>query len=133
MIETGTKGSMVLISSNHHATVLPGTTPYAIVKEGLVKLTKHAAMEFACHGIRINCIAPGWINTGEARMEGYYDHWVQLIPLHRWVQPEEIAQWVLFLAGPACASLTGDTIELDGGVRLMSGDPQRYINYAKEI
>ena len=45
--------------------------------------------------------------------------------MKRWVQPEEIGQWILFLDDPAAASLTGDTIELDGGVRIMTGKPCR--------
>jgi len=128
MIGAGVKGSMVLISSNHHAQVSRGNSAYSISKESLVKLVKHAAVDFAGHGIRVNCIAPGWVNTGEKRMEGYYDEYVKQIPLHRWVQPEEIARWILFLDSPAALSLTGDTIELDGGVRLMSGDPKHYFD-----
>lgn len=126
MVDCGAKGSMILISSNHHATIGMGNSPYSIAKESLVKLTKHAAIEFAQFGIRVNCIAPGWVNTGEARMEGYHDDSILEIPMHRWVEPEEIAQWILFIDGPMGASLTGDTIELDGGVRLMSGDPKKY-------
>ncbi|MCL2056467.1 MAG: SDR family oxidoreductase [Oscillospiraceae bacterium] len=129
MISCGSRGSMVLISSNHHATVSRGNSAYSISKESMVKLTKHAAVDFAGHGIRVNCIAPGWVNTGEKRMEGQHDEAIKTIPLHRWVQPEEIAQWILFLSNSAAAaSLTGDTIELDGGVRLMSGDPRFYFD-----
>lgn len=48
---------------------------------------------------------------------GQKERSIPAIPMKRWVQPEEIGQWILFLDGPAAASLTGDTIELDGGVR----------------
>ena len=126
MKEQKTAGSIFLISSNHHATVGIGNSAYSISKESLVKLAKHAAMEFARYNIRVNCIAPGWVNTGEARLEGYYESSLKEIPLHRWVQPSEIGEWILFLSGPAAYSLTGDTIELDGGVRLMSGRPEYY-------
>jgi NAD(P)-dependent dehydrogenase (short-subunit alcohol dehydrogenase family) len=125
MIAKGIHGSMVLISSNQHNTV-GGNVPYALVKDSLVKYAQHAAMQFARHGIRVNCIAPGWVNTGEKRMEGWFDSSVQEIPLHRWVEPAEIGRWVLFLDGPDAASLTGQTIELDGGVRLMTGRPEYY-------
>ena len=128
MIDKQIAGNMVLISSNHHAMVLAGNSPYSLVKESIVKYTKHAAMEFARYGIRVNCVAPGWINTGEKRMEGQFEDSVKEIPLHRWVEPCEIAQWILFLTSSAAASLTGDTIELDGGVRLMSGRPEAYCN-----
>jgi len=128
MIDKEIAGSITLISSNHHAMVSRGNSAYSISKESMIKLTKHAAVEFAKYGIRINCIAPGWINTGEKRMEGWHDDSIKLIPLGRWVQPEEIAQWILFLNGPAALSLTGDTIELDGGVRLMAGPPATYFD-----
>lgn len=127
MVETKTAGNMVIISSNNHAMNWYGASVYATVKEALVKFTRHAAMEFAQYGIRVNCIAPGWIDTGEARMGGgQKERSIPAIPMKRWVQPEEIGQWILFLDGPAAASLTGDTIELDGGVRIMTGKPSDY-------
>jgi 3-oxoacyl-[acyl-carrier protein] reductase len=127
MKETGCAGSMVLISSNNHAMNWYGASVYGCVKEALVKLTRHAAMEFAQYGIRVNCIAPGWVDTGEARMGGgQKERSIPSIPMKRWVQPEEIGQWILFLSGPAAASLTGDTIELDGGVRIMTGPASDY-------
>ena len=127
MVETKTAGNMVIISSNNHAMNWYGASVYATVKEALVKFTRHAAMEFAQYGIRVNCIAPGWIDTGEARMGGEQkERSIPAIPMKRWVQPEEIGQWILFLDGPAAASLTGDTIELDGGVRIMTGKPSDY-------
>jgi len=126
MVEKDIKGSMVLISSNNHAMNWNGASIYAIMKEAMVKFTKHAAMEFARYGIRVNCIAPGWINTGEARQEPHKETSLKGIPLKRWVEPSEIGEWILFMASPAAASLTGDTIELDGGVRIMSGTPESY-------
>ena len=127
MVEMKTAGNMVIISSNNHAMNWYGASVYATVKEALVKFTRHAAMEFAQYGIRVNCSAPGWIDTGEARMGGgQKERSIPAIPMKRWVQPEEIGQWILFLDGPAAASLTGDTIELDGGVRIMTGKPSDY-------
>jgi NAD(P)-dependent dehydrogenase (short-subunit alcohol dehydrogenase family) len=132
MMAAKVHGSMVLIASNHHAIVGMGNSVYSIAKESLVKYARHAAMEFARYGIRVNCIAPGWVNTGEKRLEGYHDDSIKEIPLHRWVEPEEIGRWIVFLTGPAAASLTGNTIELDGGVRLMSGRPEAYCKQADE-
>ena len=126
MVEKKTRGNIVIISSNNHTLNWNGVSMYAILKGALVKLAKHAAMEFAQYGIRVNCIAPGWINTGEARMERFKDTSLKGIPLKRWVEPSEIGEWILFLASQASASLTGDTIELDGGVRIMSGAPESY-------
>ena len=126
MIDNKVKGSIVLISSNHHAMNWNGISIYAVLKEALVKFTRHAAMEFARYGIRVNCIAPGWIDTGKERVERHKKTVMKNIPLKRWVQPSEIAEWILFISGPAAASLTGETIELDGGVRIMSGTPESY-------
>jgi NAD(P)-dependent dehydrogenase (short-subunit alcohol dehydrogenase family) len=127
MVDQKIAGNMVIISSNHHAMNLYGASIYATVKEALVKFTRHAALEFAQYGIRVNCIAPGWIDTGEERMGGgQKEKSIPTIPMKRWVQPEEIGQWVLFLSSPAAASLTGDTLELDGGVRIMTGRPEDY-------
>ena len=126
MIDKEIKGNIVIISSNNHAMNWNGISIYATVKEALVKFTKHAAMEFAQYGIRVNCIAPGWINTGEARLERHKTSSLKGIPLKRWVEPSEIGEWILFMSSPAAASLTGDTIELDGGVRIMSGAPESY-------
>ena len=59
MVDTKTAGNMVIISSNNHAMNWYGASVYATVKEALVKFTRHAAMEFAQYGIRVNCVAPG--------------------------------------------------------------------------
>ena len=125
MLEKQTQGNIVLISSNQHSSIV-GNVLYSLVKDSLVRYTEHAAMQFARYGIRVNCLAPGWVNTGEKRMEGYYDSSLKEIPLRRWVEPEEIGRWILFLDGPDSASLTGHTVELDGGVRLMTGRPEYY-------
>ena len=125
MVEKRISGSMVLISSNLH-NMIGGNILYALVKDSLVKYTQHTAMAFARYGIRVNCIAPGWVNTGEKRLEGWFDSSVKEIPLRRWVEPDEIGRWILFLDSPDAASLTGQTIELDGGVRLMTGRPEYY-------
>jgi NAD(P)-dependent dehydrogenase (short-subunit alcohol dehydrogenase family) len=126
MVEKAIKGNIIIISSNNHAVNWNGISVYAVLKEALVKFTRHAAMEFAKYGIRVNCIAPGWIDTGEARIERHRETSMKNIPLKRWVQPTEIGEWILFICGGAAASLTGDTIELDGGVRIMSGTPESY-------
>lgn len=125
MAEKRIRGSMVLISSNQH-NMKGGNVLYSLVKDSLVKYTEHAAMQFARYGIRVNCIAPGFVNTGEERMESARETSLKDIPLRRWVEPEEIGRWILFMDGPEAASLTGQTIELDGGVRLMTGRPEFY-------
>jgi len=125
MIEKRTRGTMVLVSSNQHNWI-GRNVPYSLVKDSIVKFTQHAAMQFARYGIRVNCIAPGFVNNGEKRLEGKFEASSKEIPLRRWVEPEEMARWILFMDSPAAASLTGQTIELDGGVRLMTTRPELY-------
>ena len=120
-------GVIINIGSVNAVTVVVGQAVYAGTKAAISQMTKSFAREWAPDGIRVNCIAPGWIDTGEARMGGgQKERSIPAIPMKRWVQPEEIGQWILFLDDPAAASLTGDTIELDGGVRIMTGKPSDY-------
>ena len=67
------------------------------------------------------------VDTGEERMGGgQKERSIPGIPMKRWVQPEEIGDWIVFLVSQAAASLTGDNIELDGGVRIMTSPPESY-------
>lgn len=125
MIETETKGSIVVIGSNQSDMVIPGNSLYGSVKYALNRLTQAAAMEFARYGIRVNCLAPGYVDTGAPRM-GKKEPTYQEIPLRRWISLEEIGQVVLFLCGPFTQSLTGTTMIMDGGAHLIFSDPEKY-------
>ena len=125
MRDAGTRGNIIILSSNNAFMQTPGVACYGSVKEALLKLTKHAAMEVARYGIRVNAIAPGWTDTGEARLpppESTYAH----IPLKRWCQPAEIGQAVLALSAPWAASITGSCLVMDGGASLQTHPPEEY-------
>lgn len=118
MIERRT-GSIVNIASIEAWTSgTPGNTAYHAAKAGVLALTRSTAKQVAPHGVRVNGVAPGLVpNPFLSRMLPA-DHLERLkaeIPLGRAVDPEEIADAVLFLAGNASTSITGETINVSGG------------------
>jgi 3-oxoacyl-[acyl-carrier protein] reductase len=78
-------------------------------------LTKELALELAPRGIRVNAIAPGWVDTPGNQATGRMAAAAAAIPLGRVAQPAEIARWVLLLAGPDAGFMTGETLVLSGG------------------
>jgi len=97
----------------------PGAAAYAAAKGGLLTYTKGLAKELAPHGVRVNGIAPGVIATpyheryspGEA-----FQRFIASIPLGRAGTSEEIADVIVFLASPAARYITGETVEVNGGM-----------------
>lgn len=129
MREKGIKGSIVIISSNHHLVNFGWASAYASMKEALVRYTKYAALEFATYGIRVNCIAPGNIDPGYEKHPGVYRYLEQEakgIPLQRVVPSSELADITEFLSSPAAASITGNTLDVDGGFCLQNFDHDSY-------
>lgn len=96
--------------------IVPG---YGAAKAGVVQTTKTLAVAWAKHGIRVNAIAPGVVETGmTAPMLGFDQLTAPLLartPIGRFAQPEEIAPAVLFLASPQARYITGQTLAVDGG------------------
>lgn len=92
---------------------------YSASKGGIAQLTKSLAIAWADRGIRVNAIAPGWIETAmtqplvedAARRQAILDR----TPLGRWGKPEDIAGAALFLCSPAAAFITGAILPVDGG------------------
>ncbi len=123
---SGNGGNIVIVSSNNAFRQVPGVSVYGSVKAALCKLTRHAAIEYAKDGIRVNCIAPGWTETPRTLSGKRVEETFPEIPLKRWVKPAEIGQIVLFYASPAAQSITGHTIVADGGASLLSDRPESY-------
>lgn len=86
----------------------------SVAKHGLVGMTRGLAREFGEHGIRANCVAPGQMNTARAAGRSARTG-VDLVPLGRRGEPEEIATTVRFLCGPGASYLNGQTIQVNGG------------------
>ena len=92
---------------------------YSASKGGIVQLTKSLAIAWAAEGIRVNAIAPGWIETemtkpvreDAARSKAILDR----TPLRRWGTPDDVAGAAVFLCSPAAAFITGAVLPVDGG------------------
>jgi len=129
MKEKGIKGSIVLIGSNHHRVIFGPASIYGSMKEAMVRFTQYAALEFSKYGIRVNCIAPGNIDPGYEKRKGFYEakESAQLrVPLKRYVSSSELADIAEFLSSPAASSITGNTLDVDGGMFLLNFDIDHY-------
>jgi|SRR5215831_11409851 len=96
----------------------PGAGAYAAAKAGLIALTKAEAKEFAPHGVRVNAISPGTIDTPFHEVFSTPEmirNTIATIPLGRIGTPEDCAKVVAFLASDAASFLVGETIEVNGG------------------
>jgi glucose 1-dehydrogenase/3-oxoacyl-[acyl-carrier protein] reductase len=115
----GRRGSIVNIGSIQAAKVLPGRTHYAPAKLGLEALTRNMSAEMTPHGIRVNCIHPGLIDTD---MTAWVMKDAALLPvvlaqisMGRAGQPREIGTVAAFLASDAASYVTGQSLFVDGG------------------
>ena len=114
-------GRIVNIASVVGITGNGGQANYAASKAGLIGFTKSVAKEFAGRGIRVNAVAPGFIETD---MTGVLSEEIQAairanIPLDRFGKPEDIAETVFFLTSDSAAYITGQTLAVDGGMTMM--------------
>ena len=93
--------------------------PYAVSKAGIIHLNSVAASQYTSQGIRMNCIAPGFVDTPQARGSTQsteaIEKAVRYHPLGRIGRPEEIANTILFLASDESSYISGSTFIVDGG------------------
>jgi 3-oxoacyl-[acyl-carrier protein] reductase len=111
-------GRIISVASVVGATGNPGQSNYAAAKAGIMGFTKSLAREVASRGVTVNAVAPGFIDTDMTRVlpDDQKDSLLQQIPLSRLGAPEEIAAAVAFLASPAAAYITGQTLHVNGGM-----------------
>jgi len=92
---------------------------YNASKAGVIHLTKSLAAEWAAYNVRVNAIAPGYMNTEMARPffedPAWGGVWMKSIPMHRPGEPEELAPAAIYLASDASSYVTGATLVIDGG------------------
>jgi NAD(P)-dependent dehydrogenase (short-subunit alcohol dehydrogenase family) len=126
MIARGGGGSIVSILANYAWTGSAGTIHSASAKAGVMAMSQTLAVEWAPHGIRVNAVAPGPIeSTGAARQlwssQAAVDRITTAVPLGRWGRADEIADAVSFLVSPHAGYITGEVLTVDGGQWLNRG------------
>jgi 3-oxoacyl-[acyl-carrier protein] reductase len=95
-----------------------GQCNYAASKAGVIALTKSAAKELAGRNVRVNAVAPGFIESKmtQSLSEGIRDRMLEAIPMKRFGEPEDIAKVVLFLASDESSYITGQVLTVSGGM-----------------
>jgi NAD(P)-dependent dehydrogenase (short-subunit alcohol dehydrogenase family) len=113
IINIGSISGLIINRPQWHA-------PYGISKAAVHHLTKSLAAEWAQSGVRVNAIAPGYVQTEIADIDlpEYRHYWVDEVPMQRYAQPEEIAPTAVYLASEASSFVTGSLIVVDGGYTL---------------
>lgn len=124
MIERGKGGVIINMSSINSGLANPNVAPYAISKGGLNQVTSTAAVAFAPHGIRVVGVGPGTIMTdmvaGAFVNSAGHHAILSRTPLGRYGEPSEVAAVVAFLASEDASYLTGETVYVDGGRRVLN-------------
>jgi glucose 1-dehydrogenase len=117
MVKAGTGGSIINIASTYAEVTAPRSTAYSASKGGVRMLTKGMAVELGPHGIRVNCLGPGWIRTGMNPLtdEARVGRILEGVPLGRIGTPDDVAGAALFLASDDAAYVTGIIVFVDGG------------------
>lgn len=115
--------SIVIVGSTSSFIATPGQPAYSASKGALVTLTKSLAAAWAKHGIRVNGVAPGFVNTKLTSRShddpAIYEATIERIPMRRWGEPEEMGDAALFLASAMASYITGQMLLADGGITLM--------------
>lgn len=129
MVEAG-RGAIVNIASTHSFQIIPGCFPYPVAKHAVVGLTRALAIEYAAHGIRVNAIAPGYIETpiaveywsSFADPEAEKKRAYALHPPRRIGRPEEVGWTAVFLASDEAPFINAATVVIDGGRSVLYHD-----------
>jgi 3-oxoacyl-[acyl-carrier protein] reductase len=120
---SGVTGHIVLVSSTAGQRGEANHADYAVTKGALISLTKSLSSELAPRGIRVNCVAPGWVKTemsaGALNDTTRTPSIVSAIPVGRAASPEEIAGPILFLCTPLAGFISGEIMNVNGGAVLV--------------
>lgn len=126
MIDAGTAGRIINVTSIHGTQAEYQSSGYGAAKAAVNQFTRCLAVDLAPHGIRVNAVAPGFVDTPMSITDGvneletpyFLQRYVgeRRIPLARAGRPEEIASTILFLAGEDSSYITGHVLVVDGGL-----------------
>ena len=127
-VAAGGGGVIVNLGSACNTIAFPKLASYVASKGGLETFTKSAALELGPHGIRVNCIAPGAIETERTRAEtdGYSERWSPLTPLGRVGQVDDVARVTVAVCSDPFDFVSGQTIGVDGGLFSRAVWPTEY-------
>ena len=119
LVARGAPGSMVFVSSTQGILASPLMGVYGMTKAAVISLAKTLAVELGPSGIRVNCVAPGLVDTRFAASllanDDLVTRWNERAALRRYGRPEEVAGAAVFLASDAASYITGQTLVIDGG------------------
>jgi len=122
LVDTGRPGCIISITSTHGLIGAAQRSTYGISKAAVIHMTRVLAIEWAEHGIRVNSVAPGRVDTpsplraGHSADPKYMAAVIAKIPLKRVATAEDVAGAVAYLASPEASYITGQTLVLDGGL-----------------
>jgi 3-oxoacyl-[acyl-carrier protein] reductase len=129
-------GNIINMTSGMGFGPYPGAAHHAAARAGVINLTKTLALEWAPYNIRVNAMAPGYTETS-LPAKAWKEHpedkieLLKLIPLGRTARSEEMVSTAIFLASPASGYITGETINVNGG--LITTVSPRWIEYCREM
>ncbi len=117
------QGSIIMIVSMTSLFGIPGVSAYGAAKSALLGLTRHLAVEYSPYGVRVNAIAPGWLDSAlvQASFAGDPKRKERILnrtPMGRIGMPEDIGGAAVFLCSPAANFVTGVVLPVDGGISI---------------
>ena len=115
LVDAGTDGSIVLLSSISGIQAMPFGAPYAAAKAAILAFVRTAALELGPLGVRVNAVAPGTIRASSGGWRSTRPRSSAAIPLRRRGRPHDVAGAVLYLLSDVAGFVTGHTLVVDGG------------------
>ncbi|MEV5408744.1 SDR family oxidoreductase [Thermopolyspora sp. NPDC052614] len=133
-LDAGTAGAIVNVTSHQARMAVPGCAPYVTAKAAIEGLTRALAVEYGRHGVRVNAVAPGSVDTeryreflrrqGPAEAARVEREMGRLHPLGRVARPDEVAAVIARLLSDEMSFVNGATVPVDGGRSVLAQDPE---------